>query len=296
MALDPKKVIEIARAEIGYLEKKSNSNLDSKTANAGSNNYTKYGRDLDALGFYNGKKNGVAWCDQFVDWCFVQAYGLETALAMTFQPLGKNNSGAGCQYSRNYYKNNGRLFNDPKPGDQIFFWNSDKSRVSHTGLVEKVSGGKVYTIEGNTSGASGVVANGGGVKAKSYSLNYNRIAGYGRPDWNAAGASGEDDAAGSGAAVAPMGGVTVAPGVWNVRVGPGTGYKSLGTAKGGRVLESVRTKGWVPVMFDGQMGWISPKAVQKGAGDGFCVTIPGVDAATAAYLLEAYAGAKAETE
>ena len=36
------KVILIAKNEIGYLEKKSNSQLDSKTANAGSNNYTKY--------------------------------------------------------------------------------------------------------------------------------------------------------------------------------------------------------------------------------------------------------------
>ena len=36
------KVIKIADAEVGYLEKKSNSNLYDKTANAGSNNYTKY--------------------------------------------------------------------------------------------------------------------------------------------------------------------------------------------------------------------------------------------------------------
>lgn len=40
------KVLSIARQEIGYLEKRSNSQLDSKTANAGSSNYTKYARDL----------------------------------------------------------------------------------------------------------------------------------------------------------------------------------------------------------------------------------------------------------
>ena len=40
------KLINIARAEVGYLEKKSNKDLDSKTANAGSSNYTKYARDL----------------------------------------------------------------------------------------------------------------------------------------------------------------------------------------------------------------------------------------------------------
>lgn len=40
------KLLLIAETEIGYLEKKSNSQLDDKTANAGSNNYTKYARDL----------------------------------------------------------------------------------------------------------------------------------------------------------------------------------------------------------------------------------------------------------
>ena len=35
-------VLKIALAEVGYLEKRSNADLDSKTANAGSNNYTKY--------------------------------------------------------------------------------------------------------------------------------------------------------------------------------------------------------------------------------------------------------------
>ena len=70
------KVLKIAEAEVGYLEKASNSQLDSKTANAGSANYTKYARDLDNIsGFYNGKKNGYPWCDVFIDWCFVQAYG-----------------------------------------------------------------------------------------------------------------------------------------------------------------------------------------------------------------------------
>ena len=40
------KLIEIAKTEIGYLEKSSNSQLDDKTANAGTANYTKYWRDI----------------------------------------------------------------------------------------------------------------------------------------------------------------------------------------------------------------------------------------------------------
>lgn len=176
------KVIEIAKAEIGYLEKANNSNLDSKTLNAGRNNYTKYARDLDNIpSFYNGKKQGYPWCDVFVDHCFVKAYGVDAAKRLLCQP--NKSLGAGCQYSMNYYKAKGQLKTTPKIGDQIFF-KSSSGEISHTGLVYDVDKTYVYTIEGNTSSASGVVANGGGVFAKKYKLGYNRIAGYGRPAYD----------------------------------------------------------------------------------------------------------------
>lgn len=178
------KVIAIAEAEVGYLEKASNKNLDDKTANAGSANYTKYARDLDAIpGFYNFAKQGYAWCDMFVDWCFVQAFGAEEAVKLLGQP--ENSYGAGCLFSSRYYKKMGQLhMADPKPGDQIFFWNAAKDDVAHTGLVYKVDETYVYTIEGNTSGASGVIANGGGVCKKKYRLDYERIYSYGRPAYD----------------------------------------------------------------------------------------------------------------
>lgn len=182
MSCNVEKVISIAKAEIGYLEKASNKNFDSKTSNVGKNNYTKYARDMDNIsGFYNGKKNGFAWCDVFVDWCFVKAYGVENAKRLLCQP--NKSLGAGCKYSMSYYKNKGQLKSSPKIGDQIFFKNSSGT-ISHTGIVYNVDKSYVYTIEGNTSSASGVVANGGGVFAKKYKLNYNRIAGYGRPDYD----------------------------------------------------------------------------------------------------------------
>ena len=184
MARTASTVIALAKSEVGYLEKKTNANLDSKTANAGKNNYTKYARDLDAIpGFYNGKKNGYPWCDVFFDWLMVKSFGVEAAKEMLAQP--DKSYGAGCGYSAKYYKEKGRFFTkDPKPGDQIFFWNSSKTEVAHTGLVSKVDSTKVYTIEGNTSGASGVIANGGGVFEKSYNLSYGRIYGYGRPTYD----------------------------------------------------------------------------------------------------------------
>ena len=36
--MSAEKMIQVALNEVGYLEKRSNSHLDSKTANAGSNN------------------------------------------------------------------------------------------------------------------------------------------------------------------------------------------------------------------------------------------------------------------
>lgn len=180
---DRQKLLDVANAEVGYLEKKSNSNLGNKTANSGYNNYTKYARDFDNLypDFYNGKKNGYAWCDIFVDWCFVKAYGVANALTLLGQP--KKSCGAGCTWSAKYFKQIGCFYTKPEVGDQIFFKDSSGDPC-HTGIVYKVDSSKVYTIEGNTSSASGVVANGGAVAKKSYSLTYNKIYGYGRPKYN----------------------------------------------------------------------------------------------------------------
>lgn len=174
------RVIKRAYAEVGYLEKATNSNLDDKTANAGYGNYTKYARDLDAMGVYNGGKNGYSWCDVFYDWLLIQEFGLDTALKMLYQPKG--GLGAGCYYSAQYYRNNGSYYNYPQVGDQIFFVDGDNEEY-HTGIVTAVDSRNVYTIEGNTSSNDGVVDNGGCVAAKMYPLDYYKIGGYGRPNW-----------------------------------------------------------------------------------------------------------------
>lgn len=97
----------------------------------------------------------------------------------------KKGVGAGCSGSANYYKQKGQFHTSgPQPGDQIFFTNDGGKTMYHTGIVEKVAGGRVYTIEGNTSSAAGVVENGGCVRDKSYALTYSKIGGYGRPDFS----------------------------------------------------------------------------------------------------------------
>lgn len=183
MAYDVQKLLDIALNEVGYLEKETYDQLDEKTANAGDENYTKYQRDLAKISYFNSSKKGVAWCAVFVCWCFVQAFGKTAALKLLCQP-SSGNCGAGCGSQMNYYKNKKRFYtSDPQPGDQIIFLSKDKTEATHTGIVYKVDNKYVYTVEGNTSSSSGVVANGGAVAKKKYKLTYDRIAGYGRPDY-----------------------------------------------------------------------------------------------------------------
>ena len=171
-----KAVVDLANAEVGYHEKASNANLDDPTGNAGGNNWTKYARDLDAPpNFYNGAKNGFAWCDVFVDWLFVHTFGEELGRKMLYQP--EKSAGAGCLYSAGYYKQNNAFHRtNPRVGDQIFFSYS-AGEYSHTGIVVDVNGNTITTVEGNTSDSVG---------RRTYETSNYSIAGYGTPNWQLA--------------------------------------------------------------------------------------------------------------
>lgn len=168
-----KKILDIANTEVGYLEKASNSNLDDKTANAGDKNYTKYARDMDTLKVYNGIKQGYAWCNVFIDWCFVQAVGVDRARKLL---IGFS---AGCTQDYNWFKSKRQIVSEPQIGDLVFFGD-----LSHIGIVENVDNDRIYTIEGNTSNASELIINGGQVAKKSYLKTSKYIYGYARPKYN----------------------------------------------------------------------------------------------------------------
>lgn len=155
------RLLAIARNEIGYLEKASNSQLDSKTANAGHNNWTKYGAWFGI--------NPGAWCDMFVSWCAEQA-GISDV-------VGKF---SWVKSHWNFFYTQGRTFRRgeqlPVPGDIAFL-----GSLGHIGIVSRVTTDRVYVIEGNTSTVKEYEPNGGCCREKSYALTSTSIYGYGRP-------------------------------------------------------------------------------------------------------------------
>lgn len=132
--------LKVALSQVGYKEKKSNKDLDSKTKNAGSNNYTKYGK-------WYGINPGH-WCCMFVSWC---AY--EVGILKTLIP---RYSGAGTGYR--WFEKRNLITKKPKAGDIGFLKPTRSDAVSsHTFIVYKVEGNKITTIEGNLG--NGVVKN-----------------------------------------------------------------------------------------------------------------------------------------
>ena len=163
-------LIATAQAEIGYMEKKSNAQLDNKTANVGDGNYTKYWRDLKP------SWNGSAWCAVWVSWCMYKTFGLETA-----KKLLKHEN----DFPYVYCPTLGARFTkyaNPQRGDIVIFYRN--GTFAHTGIVTKVEGDKFYTIEGNTNNGSTIIANGGSVCSKSY--NNSNLPGtkFCRPDYS----------------------------------------------------------------------------------------------------------------
>ena len=169
-----RKVIAIALAEVGYREKASNASLDDSLANAGSGNWTKYARDLADAGYYNGDKSACPWCEIFTDWVFWKAFGPDGQRIQ----CQTGDLGAACIYSMQYYQQQGRCDQNPKAGDQVFFYGG--GTVGHTGIVVEVSESSIIVVEGNSSDR---------VQKLSYPRSSVSIAGYGHPWYEKAGST-----------------------------------------------------------------------------------------------------------
>lgn len=160
-------LLNIAKEEIGYLEKRSSNKLEDKTSNAGSGNYTKYWRDIKP------DYQGQPWCACFVTWCFEKAFGKENT-----KKLLKHYPYVYCPTMASLFTLNA----NPKKGDIVIF--KRNGTFVHTGIVTKVNGDYFETIEGNTSGGNTIVANGGGVFKKSYYNSNLPGTKFCTPDWS----------------------------------------------------------------------------------------------------------------
>jgi len=113
-----------------------------------------------------GFQNRVPWCATFVSWCADQIGYIEAGVIPRFALCA-----AGVQWFRDRGQWQDRSYT-PNIGDIIFFdWNAD-GIANHVGIVERVEGAYVHTIEGNTSDS---------VRRRSYRLDSIRILGYGVP-------------------------------------------------------------------------------------------------------------------
>ena len=68
---------------------------------------------------------------------------------------------------------------------------------------------------------------------------------------------------GAASAAEPEGDLKVGLGTWNIRTGPGTDYDVVDYARGGDRLVQVNAEGWIPVLYKGEVRWISKKALEE---------------------------------
>ncbi len=105
----------------------------------------------------------VEWCACFVSWCANKCGYLDTVIPKF----------AGCSTGVQWFKARNQWADrsiTPEPGMIIFFdWDRD-GVPDHTGIVEKIENGYVYTIEGNTSDSC---------RRQQYTVGNPNIFGYG---------------------------------------------------------------------------------------------------------------------
>ena len=119
-----------------------------------------------------GFSGRVEWCACFVSWCANECGYIDTGVIPKY---------AGCVNGVQWFKDRGQWLDgsaEPATGMIIFFdWNDENGQdglSDHTGIVEKVENGRVYTIEGNS---------GDSVRQNSYPVGHYEILGYGCPEF-----------------------------------------------------------------------------------------------------------------
>ncbi len=148
-----KDLIAIAETQLGYQESEYNFIIDENGKKQG---FTRYGAWYGAT--YSD------WCAMFVAFCMNYAEIPESDVPRD----------AHCEILRQKMSSAGAYENDedtyePKPGDLVFFAFEEKNVPDHVGIVVRVSGNTIETIEGNSNKA---------VHRNGYSRDDEHIIGY----------------------------------------------------------------------------------------------------------------------
>lgn len=147
-----KRILQVARRELGYTESPAGSNR------------TKYGAWFGL--------NGQPWCMMFVQWCFWQAGGQDMLPALT----------ASCGALMRAAQAKGQwVTGGYQLGDVVIYdFPGNNVKTDHCGIVEQLAGGGIVAVEGNTG--DGNDANGGAVMERTRPNAY--ILGAVRPDYS----------------------------------------------------------------------------------------------------------------
>ena len=166
-----------ARKYIGYLEHQSNDLLGIFTKNVGKGGCTIFAAMIQK--HYRFRNfSGLPWCATFAHAVCIEAVGKKKAREL----LGKPHPGTRVLARR--MRRKGRLMAVdyiPQPGDLIFLHNGD-GRISHCGIVDRLEGDTVISIEGNTVDPSGTfpAEKGGAVAVRTRKKTHPAIVAYGR--------------------------------------------------------------------------------------------------------------------
>jgi hypothetical protein len=130
------------------------------------------GNSGDTYWSYMGFESRVEWCACFVSWCANECGYIDADV------IPKT---AGCVSGESWFRARDQWQDSsytPNPGDIIYFdWdkvetNGQDGITDHVGIVEKVEGGYIYTIEGNS---------GDRVSNNAWAVGHYEIYGYGVP-------------------------------------------------------------------------------------------------------------------
>ncbi|NUR91409.1 MAG: CHAP domain-containing protein, partial [Nonomuraea sp.] len=150
MSPEMKKYLDLLESQLGYSEK--------------GGAYTKFGDWYGKNVEFDADYSGAPWCDMFLSWA-ADKLGYQDWIGQF----------AFTQAHAEWFKEHDAWGRKPEPGALVFYdWGGSRSidSIDHVGIVTRVEGDKIFTIEGNIDG---------GV-AKRKERDTSKVVGFGYPE------------------------------------------------------------------------------------------------------------------